>query len=230
MKIGGLQKQSLQDYPEKISAVIFTQGCNFRCGYCHNPELVLPEKMQASMPEKEILRYLESRKDWLQGVVITGGEPTVQRGLKAFIQQVKKLGYAVKLDTNGTNPSVVRELINQELIDYVAMDLKAPLQLDAQRKVAGKHISQEMVARMQETKELLQTSKVEHEFRTTAISGVHTQEELLQIGRSTKKSPYYLQRFRPQKTLDPSWKQYTHVPEANLQALREELSNAYIRE
>jgi len=128
MKIGGLQKFSLLDYPGKISAVIFTQGCNFRCAYCHNPELVDPERFQACIPEEEVFAYLKKRRGLLEAVTVTGGEPTIQKGLIPFIRRIKAMGYLVKLDTNGSMPEVLEELIRQKLIDYIAMDIKAPLE------------------------------------------------------------------------------------------------------
>ncbi len=116
MKIGGFQKFSLIDYPGKIAAVIFTQGCNFRCPYCHNPELVLPELFEKEIPFKEIMEFLKFRKEKLDGVVVTGGEPTLQADLSEVIRDIKNLGYSIKLDTNGTNPEVIKELIDEKLL------------------------------------------------------------------------------------------------------------------
>ncbi|TSA55631.1 anaerobic ribonucleoside-triphosphate reductase activating protein, partial [bacterium] len=130
MLFGGLQKTTLVDYPGKVAATIFTTGCNFRCPYCHNPELVLPEliKKQPKITEKEILDFLKERQKLLEGVCITGGEPTIQSDLIDFIKKVKDLGFLVKLDTNGSCSDVLNSLIERELIDYVAMDIKAPKQ------------------------------------------------------------------------------------------------------
>jgi len=126
MKIGGLQKFSFIDYPNKTSAIIFTQGCNFRCAYCHNPELVYPNKYQVPMPEEQVFAFLESRKNQLDAVVITGGEPTLQPDLIEFIKKIKSMGFLVKLDSNGSNPKVLEQVINQKLVDFIAMDIKAP--------------------------------------------------------------------------------------------------------
>ena len=130
MLFGGLQRTTLVDYPGKVAATIFTAGCNFRCPYCHNPELVLPEliKKQPKITEKEILEFLEERQKLLEGVCITGGEPTIQSDLIDFIKKVKDLGFLVKLDTNGSCPNVLNSLIEGKLIDYIAMDIKAPKQ------------------------------------------------------------------------------------------------------
>lgn len=128
MQIGGLQKFSLLDYPGKISAVVFTQGCNFRCPYCHNPELVDPARYQECLPEEEIFSFLETRRGKLEAVTVTGGEPTLQKSLAPFLRRIKDMGFLVKLDTNGSRPDVLEELLRQKLIDYIAMDIKAPLE------------------------------------------------------------------------------------------------------
>ncbi|WP_413852758.1 anaerobic ribonucleoside-triphosphate reductase activating protein [Candidatus Ruminimicrobium bovinum] len=126
MRIGGLQKFSFIDYPGKTAAIIFTQGCNFKCGYCHNPQLVYPSLFKVSIQEEEIFAFLESRKNQLDGVVITGGEPTLQPDLIDFITKVKDMGFLIKLDTNGSNPKVLEQIIKQKLVNFIAMDIKAP--------------------------------------------------------------------------------------------------------
>ncbi len=127
MKIGALQKFSLIDYPGKVCAIIFTVGCNFRCGYCHNPELVDPKQFPKPMPEEKIISFLQKRKGKLEAITITGGEPTLQPDLLSFLEQVKRHGYLVKLDTNGTNPNMLQQTIKDKLVDYIAMDIKGPL-------------------------------------------------------------------------------------------------------
>ncbi|MGC8737196.1 MAG: anaerobic ribonucleoside-triphosphate reductase activating protein [Candidatus Hydrogenedens sp.] len=126
MKIGGFQPFSLSDFPNCVSAIVFTQGCNFRCPFCHNPSLVLPELFLPPIPEETLIAFLNERKGKLDGVVITGGEPTIQSDLMKFVSEIKGLGYKVKLDTNGSNPQLIEELIHNNLIDYFAMDIKAP--------------------------------------------------------------------------------------------------------
>ncbi|HEC86320.1 MAG TPA: anaerobic ribonucleoside-triphosphate reductase activating protein, partial [Thermoplasmatales archaeon] len=128
MIIGGFQRFSLIDYPGKICAIIFTQGCNFRCPYCHNPELVNPKLFQEPIDENDIFRFLEMRKGKLDAVEITGGEPTLQPDLIEFMRKIKAMGFLIKLDTNGTNPEVVEKIIKNKLVDYIAMDVKAPLE------------------------------------------------------------------------------------------------------
>jgi len=152
IRIGGFQKQSLIDFPGKITSVVFTSGCNFRCGYCHNPELVLPEFFPArDISCETILAYLQKNQFLLDAVTITGGEPTMQVGLPLFIKEIKALGLQVKLDTNGTHPEMVKSLVGNQLIDYVAMDIKAPLSLCSYRKVVGNNFSENQLEKIKET-------------------------------------------------------------------------------
>lgn len=160
MKIGGLLKFSMIDFPGYISAIVFTQGCNIRCKYCHNPEL-LPVSGDTSYSEEEILYYLEKRKNCLEGLVITGGEPTLQADLKDFIKKVKALGYKIKLDTNGTNPQMVRELIDEQLVDFIAMDIKAPF--EKYHLVCGPVDTE----KVKETMSLIIDSGIAYQLRTT---------------------------------------------------------------
>jgi pyruvate formate lyase activating enzyme len=135
MIIGGLQKFSLIDYPHKISAIIFTIGCNFRCPFCHNPELVNPKLYPEKIPEKDVLEFLESRRGKLDAVVITGGEPSLHKDLYQFISKIKYMGFLVKLDTNGTNPNILNRLIKDNLLNYIAMDIKGSL--DRYEEIVG---------------------------------------------------------------------------------------------
>jgi len=162
MQIGGLQKFSLIDYPGLISAVVFTQGCNFRCPYCHNPELVLPELFASTVPEEILFAFLEERIGQLDAVVISGGEPTLQSGLIPFIRKVKALGYKVKLDTNGSNPDVVADCVEEKLLDYVAMDIKAPF--EKYEKLTGCSVD---LARIKRSIKLITDSGLPFDFRTT---------------------------------------------------------------
>ena len=173
MKIGGFQKFSLIDYPGKISAVIFTQGCNFRCPYCHNPELVLPELFEKEMLFDEILDFLKLRKEKLDGVVITGGEPTLQRDLAAVIRKIKDLGYSVKLDTNGTNPEILKDLLEAKLLDYVAMDIKAPF--EKYGELAGVEVG---IDKIKQSVRQIMISGIDYEFRTTVVKYLLTDRDV----------------------------------------------------
>ena len=198
MKIGGLQKLSLIDYPEKISAVIFTQGCNFRCPYCHNPQLVDVKLYQPCLEEKDIFRFLENRRGRLDAVVITGGEPALQDDLIPFIMDIRRLGFAVKLDTNGSRPRVLERLLRDGLVDFIAMDVKAPLEKypDVVRAPLDKDDLRESIR-------LVIGAKIPHEFRTTAAASLLRPEDILTIAREIDGAKRYaLQRFQPGETLE----------------------------
>ena len=192
MKIGGLLPFSLLDYPGKIAAVVFSQGCNFRCPYCYNPELVDPGRYSPLIPQAEVLGFLARRRGELEACVVTGGEPTVQGDLIDFFAQVKKMSYLSKLDTNGYLPEVIEELIKRELLDYVAMDIKAPL--ERYSDIARVPIDTAAIAR---SIELIKNSGLDYEFRTTLVQGMLSREELLQIADLVRGARrFYFQLFR----------------------------------
>ena len=219
MKIGGLQKFSLIDYPGKICAIVFTQGCNFRCPYCHNPELSNPEFYEECVPEKEIFAFLEKRKGKLDAVSITGGEPTVQPDLIAFIRSIKNRGYLVKIDTNGTNPEVLRKLIEGKLIDYIAMDVKAPP--EKYWEVTKSKINIEII---EQSIKIIKKSDIQHEFRTTVVKSQLNEDDLLSIARLIRKAPLYvLQKFIPTKTIDPTFMSETTYSDDEFDQFREKI-------
>lgn len=198
MHIAGLQKTSLIDYPEKIACIIFTQGCNFRCGYCHNPELF--EKREPQITQEAFFDFLKSRQNKLDGVVITGGEPTLQKDLKDFITTVKEHSFSVKLDTNGTNPNIIENLLNENLLDYIAMDIKAPL--EKYKSIVNVDIN---IENIKKSVELIMNSNIDYEFRTTVVKSQLNYDDFENIGNLIKKAKkYYLQKFIPSKTLDES--------------------------
>src|SRR3990167_5893308 len=198
MRIGGLQKLSLIDYPGKISAIVFTQGCNFRCPYCHNPELVDPGLHQECLPEEEFFSHLEMRKGKLEAIAITGGEPTIQNDLIPFLMRVNAMGLLIKIDTNGSKPEILEELIGRNLVDYLAMDIKAPLKKYAavtRTPVNGKAIRQSVM--------LIMNSGIDYEFRTTVVKSQIKEADILAMGRLIKNASLYsLQRYVPTKPLD----------------------------
>ena len=201
MKIGGFQKFSLIDYPGKISCIIFTQGCNFRCFYCHNPELVYPHLFGTPLAEEEIMDFLKRRKKQLEAIVISGGEPTIQEDLVPFLKRVKTLGYAIKLDTNGSNPLVIRELVRRKLVDYIAMDIKAPL-----KKYQDLVKVKVNLSRIKESIEIIENSSLEYEFRTTYIPSFLTSKDLLEILSLIKnKSRFTVQEFVFRKEKEMNW-------------------------
>jgi len=196
MHIAGLQKSSLIDYPEKIACIIFTQGCNFRCGYCHNPELF--EQREPLISTEAFFEFLKTRQNKLDGVVITGGEPTLQKDLEDFISEIKNLGFLIKLDSNGTNPNIIENFIKENLIDYVAMDIKAPLYKYEQitnTKVETENIKKSI--------NLILNSNIDYEFRTTVIKSQLSYNDFDEIGKLINGAKnYYLQKFIPSKILD----------------------------
>lgn len=199
MKIGGIQKLSTVDYPGHIAASIFTVGCNMRCGYCHNPELVLPERYVDTIPEEDILLFLQSRQGLLDAVVISGGEPTMQRDLPEFIAKVKALGFKVKLDTNGTDPNMVRQLIDTKLVDFIAMDVKGPLEKYVQ--IAARPIDHDAIMAS-----IAQIRRVDHEFRTTIVAGDIVMSDIAKIGELVKGAKRFaLQKFVPGDTLSMAY-------------------------
>lgn len=212
MIIAGLQKTTLIDYPGKLACVVFLAGCNFRCPWCYSSELVLPLKIaeQPRISEQEFFNFLNQRKGLLEGVVICGGEPTINKDLPNFIEKIKQLGYFVKLDTNGSNPKMLKDLVNSKLIDYVAMDIKGPMGSNFQstifnfQKIMGEGVKIEDI---QESADFLKKGLVDFEFRTTAVPTIHRKEDFIKIaewigGENVK---YYLQNFRPEKTIDPEF-------------------------
>ena len=193
MEIHGFNKTTLLDYPEHIAATVFTGGCNFRCPFCHNGELVLNPAGQPSISEEEVLSYLKKRQGILQGVCVTGGEPTLQKDLKEFLRKIKEFGYPVKLDTNGYMPGILWDLMQERLIDYVAMDLKASRENYA--KAVG--LKTMDLSRIEESIGILKSSGIPYEFRTTVVKGIHTVEEFEEIGRWIEGCPaYYLQNYQ----------------------------------
>jgi pyruvate formate lyase activating enzyme len=199
MIIGGFQKFSLIDYPHKICAIVFTQGCNFRCPYCHNPELIdMKRSGSDGLKEEEILSFLEKRQGKLEAVTITGGEPLLQDGLGNFLLKVKGLGYLIKLDTNGSFPQRLEKILESRAVDYIAMDIKTSL--DKYESVVRKKIE---TAQLLKSIRLIMDSGLGYEFRTTVVKPLIEKDDFTKIGHLVKDSHLYvLQRFVSSKVLD----------------------------
>lgn len=191
MIIGGFQKTTLLDYPGKIACIIFTQGCNLNCPFCHNSSLIPVETKKDLISEDKIFEYLKKRIGILEAVCITGGEPLMQKDIEEFILGVKSFGYKVKLDTNGSNPELLEKLINNGLVDYVAMDIKntkSKYEMTSGKKVNFENIKKSI--------EIIESSKIDYEFRTTLIKEYHNLDDIKEICKMIKKdSKYYLQNF-----------------------------------
>jgi len=221
MQIGGLQKLTLIDYPGKIVATVFLIGCNFRCPYCHNPELVDPKqiKNQVQIKELDFFKFLDKRINLLDGVCITGGEPTVSPDLPRFIKKIKKRGFLVKLDTNGSNPKMLKFLIKNNLIDFIAMDVKTSI--SKYNKVKAKN----KIPQIKESINIIKNSNKDYEFRITVVPRIVDKKDIKEIGKwleGAKK--FVIQQFRPVsstegsiKSLDPS---FENIKPYSLQTLQ----------
>ncbi len=192
MQIKGFQKTTFIDYPGKVASLVFTGGCNFRCPYCHNGGLVLTPNKYPTVMKDTVLSHLEKRKNVIEGLVITGGEPTLSDGLEAFVRSVKEIGISVKLDTNGTNPDLLKRLIDENLLDYIAMDIKHAFR--AYETIIG--VRDFDIDKIKTSVHHIIHSGVGHEFRTTVIKGVHDRAAIDEIARSIEGSnAFVLQQY-----------------------------------
>ena len=191
MHICGYQKTTLLDYPGHVAATIFTGGCNFRCPFCHNSDLIFHPTSHIS--QEEIFAFLEKRKNILSGICITGGEPTLQPDLVQFMEKVRTLGYKIKLDTNGYRPEIISDLLNKKLLDYIAMDIKAGY--SNYSKVCD--INNFNIETIKNSISIIENSGIDYEFRTTVVKELHSKQDFEEIsGMLSAKSPYYIQSFK----------------------------------
>lgn len=216
MIFGGFTPLTLIDYPGKTAAMVYTIGCNFRCPYCHNPELV-DETVEKTFSEDFVLGFLKERVGLLEGLVITGGEPTMHgEDLLSFMEKVKALGFLVKLDTNGTNPAFVKEALVRGVVDYVAMDIKSPLA--SYHKTAMRPVNTDAV---RESITFLMSGSLPYEFRTTVIKALITPDEIEEIAKEIQGArAYYFQKFVPTKILNPQFKRKTTYSDEEFDALK----------
>ncbi|MFH1402519.1 MAG: anaerobic ribonucleoside-triphosphate reductase activating protein [Patescibacteria group bacterium] len=220
MLIGGLQKFSLIDYTDHICAIVFTVGCNFNCPYCHNPELRGLDKGARLIPEKEVLDFLKERVGKLEAVTITGGEPTLQPDLLEFMSKVKQLGYLVKLDSNGANPSVLKAALDKKLADYIAMDVKAPL--EKYQETVRREFD---VSKIKESIDIIMRSDIDYEFRTTVVKSLLSKEDIFKIVDLIKGArAYYLQKFVPNNTNDPAFMRAETYTDEEFEELKQKIS------
>lgn len=211
LHIKGLVKTSLIEFPGHIATAVFCGGCNFRCPYCHNADLVADPVGLPDIPVADVLAFLAQRRGFVDGVVVSGGEPTLQPGLPEFLRAIKGLGFATKLDTNGSRPDVLAELLIEGLVDYVALDLKAPLERYESALGTPSHAAVGASIR------LILTAGVAHEFRTTVVPGLVAPADVPVLARTIAGAQrYYLQQFRPVNTLDPAYERVTPYPPAVL--------------
>lgn len=220
MRLGGIQKLTLIDFPGTIAATVFTVGCSFRCPFCHNPELVLPEKFPPlNDMEREFFEHLEKRKGKLEGVCITGGEPTIQPDIIEFIEKIKAMGFKVKLDSNGTQPQVLEKIIKKGLVDYIAMDIKS----SPKNYSLAVGLTADITA-IKKSVNMIMKSGIPYEFRTTVVPGIHIEKDFMEIAKWIKGAKlYYLQEYREMTIIDPNLREKTKGKKLDLDKIRKSL-------
>lgn len=230
MKYAGMIKQSLVDYPGEIATVLFTRGCNLRCPFCHNPDLLMKPKIVVKPIDiEEVLDFMVKRRGFLDGVVISGGEPTLNEDLPADIARLKALGFLVKLDTNGSNPAMLEGLLRHKLLDYVAMDIKAPLDYKKYRLACGRLSSEDFFS-IRSSVQLLKNAATRVEFRTTVVPVLHSQDDILEIARYIQGAGLYtLQQFNPRLTLEPGFSRVVPYSKQDMQAFADQC-NSLVKE
>jgi pyruvate formate lyase activating enzyme len=228
--IKGFIETSFSDWPGKVVAVLFLPSCNFRCLYCHNHDLILQPERYPNFPLEEILESLRKRKGWIDGVCLTGGEPTLHSWLPSLIQDLRSaagltpsgVSLGIKLDTNGTRPEVLQKLIDEGLLDYVAMDLKGPLQVDRYAAITGIPLDGEGLARIQASLQILLAGTVDHEFRTTLVPTLIEEEEVYALARKVRGARRYtLQHFNPKEALDERLRSVRPFDERSFRRMQE---------
>lgn len=203
--IKGFEQMSLVDWDGMVASTLYTSGCNFRCPYCHNSGLVLLPDQYESIPLDEILDYVKEHNDFIDGVVITGGEPCIHKNIGGFIKQLREVGVGVKLDTNGSFPDLLESLIDRELLDYVAMDVKAPLDFDSYSKSAG-ITDRRTFEKVRDSIDLLMEGRVDYEFRMTVVPALHRASDLQRVAEQIKGARrFVLQNYVARDTLDPAF-------------------------
>ncbi len=223
MEIKGFIGVSLTDWDGKVSSVIFLPNCNFRCPFCYNTKLVLQPAEMPTITLEKILGYLEKNRGWIDGVVITGGEPTLHEDLPSLCQEIKSLGFLVKLDTNGTNPKMTKELIDRKLVDYVAMDVKAPLTEEKYSMASGVNAAT-LLSHVEQTTQTLLEGRVDYEFRTTLVPTIHQIRDVQEICEKIKGCrKYVLQNFRADvETIDPNFQKLKPFSNAEVESFFQE--------
>ena len=222
IRIKGFLETSFVDWPGRICAVLFLPYCNFRCPYCHNHDLVLEPEQYEDVPLEFVLERLGELSGWVDGVCITGGEPTIHPDLPSLIREIKKRGMAVKLDTNGSHPDVLRRLMDEGLLDYVAMDVKAPLEEVSYRRAVGVAVN---LQRIKESIALLMEGRVEYQFRITVVPSLHKEGDLRRLAHQLAGArDLTLQNFNPRDPLDPSFREVRPYDEEWMKKMQREVS------
>lgn len=203
--IKGFDQMSLVDWDGMVATTVYLSGCNFRCPFCHNSSLVLTPEIYDSIPVDEVLDYVREHNDFIDGVVVTGGEPCMHSDIGGFLKQLREIGVGIKLDTNGSFPELLESLISKELVDYVAMDIKAPLDFDSYSKSAG-ITDRRTFERVQDSIDLLMEGRVDYEFRMTVVPALHRASDLKRVAEQIKGARrFVIQKYVARNTLDPSF-------------------------
>lgn len=225
MEFKGFERLSLIEWPGKVVAVAFAPGCNMRCPYCQNRDLIINPENIPTIKEGEIIKRLKSRRKWLDGLILSGGEPTIHSDLPAFAQKIKKTEFKLGLETNGSNFEMLDRLINQELIDYIAMDVKAPLNEEKYREVCRSKIS---ITNIKKSIKKIKESGIDHEFRTTIVPGLLSTDDIIKIVRELKGAEkYYIQQFNPENTLDKELEKVKPYSSEKLKEVSEKISREF---
>lgn len=228
LAIKGIQKTSLVDYPGKIVSILFFGGCNFSCPYCHNPEIVLSHSDFPDIPPGEVLDMLSERKKWIDGVCLSGGEPTLHNDLTLFCREIKKLGLLIKLDTNGLYSERVKHLIEENLVDYISMDVKHSPEKYFSAIGFEKEKIVSVIDQVGKTISLIRESNVNYEFRTTVVPGIHSVEDVVNIAKWLEGSKRFcLQQFRAGKTLDKRYEDSETFSRETLLDLKEKIKDRF---
>lgn len=216
MEIKGFVETSMVDWDGKVSSVVFFPGCNFRCPYCQNGVLIFSPEELRTIPFDEIKKYLLEHKEWIDGVVLTGGEPTIHKDLPDLIKKIKDLGFLVKLDTNGANPKMMKDLIKAKMIDYVALDFKAPLD-ERYDKASGLKVD---LKKIKESIKILMNGEIDYEFRCTVVPTILDEDEVEAMAKSIKGAKKFaLQQFQPEHTIDENFRILEPYPKEKLEKL-----------
>jgi len=227
MKVKGFIKTTFIEYPGKIASMIFLPECNFRCSFCFNPELIFESDKIEDVSEKEIFDFLEKQKKWIDGVVISGGEPTLYKDLPELISKIKKIGLLVRIYTNGTNPEMLKQLIKERLIDSIAMDIKAPLTEEAYERVTN---VKGLVKNVRESISLIMASGLNYEFRTTIVPTLHSEKDVEEIAKYIKGAELLvLQKFLPENAMKSDLKKLKTQPDEEMQKLAD-VARKYVKE
>ena len=226
MKIKGFIKTTFIEYPGKIASMVFLPGCNFRCSFCFNPELIFESDKIEDVDEKEIFEFLVKQKKWIDAVVISGGEPTLQKDLIDFISKIKELGFLVRIYTNGTTPDVLKQLTDEKLIDSIAMDIKAPLTEEDYERITN---TENFLENVKESISLIMNSDLNYEFRTTVVPGMHSEKDIEEIAKYiTDANLFVLQKFLPENALDVKLKKLKTQSDEEMQKLAE-IAQKYVK-